>query len=471
MTEMASKPNMLIIMVDQLRYDCLGYSRQAPVLTPHLDKLASEGMWFERAYNHIPVCGPARQSFVCGRRAESFGGLWNFSLGMQVGALEPASYSWARTLQEAGYVNGYIGKWDVHPTYDPTHYGYDVFVSSDEKYREWLKERHPDLAYANGYFGETDPLPLADTRTHQTADMAGRLMRRLCEESAGSPWQLRVNFQEPHLPCRPAAEFAGMYAPACIPEWGSFRETFANKPYIQEQQLRNWHIENYDWTEWAPIVARYYEIVSQLDDAIGKLLAELDALGRSEDTVVIFTTDHGDMCGGHRMLDKHYVLYEDVVKVPLIIRWPGVIAAGSRCDQFVQSLLDLPPTLLAIGGSAPSADARLHGESLLPLLRGTEPAKWRDEVVASYNGGQFGLYTQRMIRTREWKYVWNCTDVDELYDMRDDPHELHNAIHHPANKRIVAELRKRLYDILHEAGDGIVQNTWMREQLLAGRKG
>lgn len=472
--ESAKQPNMLVIMVDQLRYDCLGYSGQAHVRTPNIDKLASGGMWFESAYNHIPICGPARQSFVCGRRSESFGGLWNYSLGLPIGALEPASFSWARSLQGAGYVNGYIGKWDVHPSYDPTTYGYELYVSSDDKYRELLKERYPELAYINGFFGESDPLPLADTRTHKTAEMACGLMKQLSEKGAasGSPWQLRVNFQEPHLPCRPAAEFAAMYAPDSVPEWGSFRETFANKPYIQKQQLRNWGIEHYEWADWAPIVARYYAIISQLDDAVGKLLAELDVLGESGDTVVVFTTDHGDMCGGHRMLDKHYVLYEDVVKVPLIVRWPGVIPAGSRCDRFVYSLLDLPPTLLAIGNASfPEDDRdRLQGESLLPLLRGAEPVPWRDEVVASYNGGQFGLFTQRMIRTREWKYVWNCTDVDELYDMRSDPHELHNVIGHPGNRRIVAELRKRLYHILHEDGDGIVQNEWMRKQLLEGRK-
>ncbi|MDD9268854.1 sulfatase-like hydrolase/transferase [Paenibacillus sp. GCM10023248] len=470
MTEPVKQPNLLVIMADQLRYDCLGYSGLAPVQTPHLDSLAAGGMWFENAYNHIPICGPARQSFVCGRRPESFGGLWNYSLGLQVGALAPTNFSWARSVHDAGYVNGYIGKWDVHPSFDPTHYGYTYYVSSDDRYRKLLKERYPELAYKAGYFGETDPLPLADTRTHKTAEMACGLMRQLA--ATDGPWQLRVNFQEPHLPCRPAAEFAAMYTPDSIPEWGSFGETFADKPYIQKQQLRNWGIEHYEWPDWAPIVARYYAVISQLDDAVGKLLAELDALGQGGDTVVVFTTDHGDMCGGHRMLDKHYVLYEDVVKVPLIVRWPGVVAPGSRCERFVYNLLDLPPTMLAIAGAGlpEGGGDRLHGESLLPLLQGAEPDQWRDEVVASFNGAQFGLFTQRMIRTREWKYVWNCTDVDELYDLRSDPHELHNVIGHPGSRRITAELRKRLYHILLADGDGIVRNEWMRGQLLEGRK-
>jgi arylsulfatase A-like enzyme len=466
--KLGKKPNILIIMVDQLRYDCLGYSGLTPILTPHIDRLASGGMWFNRAYNHIPVCGPARQSFVCGQRAETFGGLWNFSLGLKISALEPTSYSWARSLQEAGYRNGYIGKWDVHPTYDPTCYGYDEFVPSDEKYRNWLKDCYPEPVYSNGYFGETDFLPLEQTRSHQTAEMAAVLMNQLSE--FGSPWQLQVNFQEPHLPCRPAAAFAELYAPENIPKWGSFSETFADKPYIQEQQLKNWQIENFAWEDWAPIVARYYAIVSQMDDAVGLLLKELDTLGESDDTVVMFTSDHGDLCGGHRMMDKHYVMYEDVVKVPLIIRWPGIIPAGSRCDEFVLSLLDLPPTLLEISGSTLPPDHRFHGESLIPLIRGIQSTEWRNEVVATYNGQQFGLYTQRMIRNREWKYVWNTTDVDELYDMINDPHELRNVIEHPANKSVVKELRKKLYNILLHDGDGLVHNSWMRDQLLEGRK-
>ncbi|QGQ96570.1 DUF4976 domain-containing protein [Paenibacillus psychroresistens] len=465
---MKNQPNILIIMVDQLRYDCLGFSSMAPVITPHIDALASEGMWFNSAYNHIPVCGPARQSFICGQRPETFGGLWNFSLGLKVSALEPAAYSWARSLQSAGYYNGYIGKWDVHPTYDPTFYGYYVYVNSEQIYQTWITERYPDLAYANELFGEIDPLPLADTRTHQTARMTSELLQQLSR--SGSPWHLRVNFKEPHLPCRPTAAFANLYSADSIPEWGSFVETFANKPYIQEQQLRNWHVAHYGWQDWAPIVARYYAIISQLDDALGCILKELDTLGESDNTIVIFTSDHGDMCGGHRMMDKHYIMYEDVVKVPLIMRWPGVIAPNSYCDEFVYPLLDLPPSLLEFSGSPLPTNHRFHGQSIQPLLKATNEITWRDEVVATYNGQQFGLYTQRMIRTRDWKYVWNTTDVDELYDMQRDPNELHNVISHPSNSHVVQELRKRLYDILYQDGDGLVQNQWMRDQLLLGRK-
>ncbi|MCZ8517380.1 sulfatase-like hydrolase/transferase [Paenibacillus filicis] len=463
------RPNVLILMADQLRYDCVGYSGMVPVATPHIDRLAEEGIWFDSAFCHFPVCGPVRQSLVCGQRPDSFGGLWNFSMGLKVGALEPGAYSWARTLKAGGYRCGYVGKWDVHPDYDPTFYGYDEYVDSRASHRRMVRERYPEVRYTNGYLGETDPLPLEDANTHWTARQAVELLATLA--SSGSPWHLRVNFTEPHLPCRPAQPFAGRYGPGDAQEWGSFSDTFQGKPYIQAQQLRNWGIETYGWDDWAPIVARYYAVISQLDDAVGRLLKQLEELGLRNNTWVIFTTDHGDMCGGHRMLDKHYVMYEDVVRVPLVMRWPGVIPAGQRTCEMVYNLLDLPPTILDACGLAAPETHRFHGRSQLKLITCGVSDASRQEVVASYNGQQFGLYTQRMIRTREWKYVWNLTDVDELYDLRRDPYELHNQIDHPGNASVAQELRKNLYDILLSDGDPMVCNGWLKRQLLGGQTG
>jgi arylsulfatase A-like enzyme len=361
-------------------------------------------------------------------------------------------------LQQLGYRSGYVGKWDVNPEHDPTFYGYEEYANSDAMYRQFLQERYPELVYDGSYFGEFDPLPLEDTRTHRTARLAAQMIDKLAE--SGAPFHLRVNFGEPHLPCRPAAPFHERYRPEDVPEWGSFSETFEGKPYIQEQQLYNWRIEGFTWRDWAPIVARYYAVISQLDDAIGNVLRKLDELGLSDDTLVIYTSDHGDMCGGHRMIDKHYVMYEDVVRVPLAIRWPGVVPAGSRSDRFVYNLLDLPPTILDLTGAPVPEEAEFHGRSLMPLLTGSASTDWRSEITATYNGQQFGLYTQRMIRTEDWKYVWNPTDVDEL----------RNVVRHPAYGDQLRMLRKRLYEILLQDGDGMVKTVWMRDQLLEGRK-
>lgn len=462
---MNERPNILLIVVDQQRYDCLGYSERYPIQTPRIDALARAGTWFSQAYTPIPVCCPARQAFLAGRRPETFGALWNYDIGLPIPALEPTEYVWPRDLQAAGYQAGYVGKWHVHPRYGPTAYGFDDYLPQS-RYDAFRQEAYPEVEYTQAYFGEPDPIPLEDSRTHWLADRAIELMRNYAARDA--PWHLRLDLTEPHLPCRPAGRFARMYDPQTVPRWGSFAERFEDKPYIQRQQLLNWGIEDYRWEDWAPIVARYYGIISQTDDAIGRMLDALDALGAAGNTVVIYTTDHGDLCGGHRMMDKHYVLYDDVVRVPLVIRWPGRVAPGLRSDAFVYNFLDLPPTILEAAG-LPRGGAR-QGRSLLPLLTGEAVPDWRDAVVSTYNGLQFGLYTQRMIRTTRWKYVWNTTDVDELYDLEEDPDELTNRTHEPGHEELLRELRTRLYHELDAAGDTLVRNSWMRHQLLAGKK-
>ena len=256
-----------------------------------------------------------------------------------------------------------------------------------------------------------------------------------------------------------------------IPEWDGFRETFRGKPYIQRQQLYSWGIQDYEWRDWAPIVARYYGIISQLDEAVGRVLAALEGIGAAGDTIVIFTADHGDMCGSHRMMDKHYILYDDVVRVPLMIRHPGASGTGQTSPRFVYNLLDLGPTVLELAGAEAAPEQPFHGRSLVPLLRsedGLAPGEWRDCVVATYNGQQFGLFTQRMIRTDAWKYVWNLTDVDELYDLRQDPAELLNLIGTEEHRGLAADLRGRLYALLRADEDPAVGNEWTRRQLLSG---
>jgi len=462
---MSTHPNILMITVDQQRYDCIGFSNHYPVQTPNIDKLASEGIWFTNAYSHLPVCGPSRQSLVNGRRPEAIGSLWNFNNGLKIAALEPSEYSWARELKRLDYQSGYIGKWGVHPNYDPTKYGYDEYVDENH-YREFVKDNYPNIKYSNSYFGETNPIPVEHSKTHWTAGQATSMIQEMA--LSGRPWHIRVNFSEPHLPCRPSRPFSEMYPPSDIPKWGSFEEQFTNKPYIQKQQLVNWQIENFTWNDWAPIVARYYGIISQMDDAIGQILATLEQLSLSANTVVIFTSDHGDLCGGHRMMDKHYVLYDDVVKVPFIMKWPTMIAENQICDQFVYNFLDLPPTILdLLDIDTPDF---FVGSSLMHLVENKETEEWRKEIVSTYNGQQFGLYTQRMIRNRDWKYIWNTTDIDELYDLNNDPHELKNRIDDISLQSVLSELRNKLYRQLYKEGDGLVRNDWLKAQLLKGRK-
>lgn len=462
-----ARPNILLIVSDQHRWDCSGGVGEYPVRTPHLDALARTGTRFDAAYTPIPLCVPARQSLLTGVRPEVNGGLWNYDLGPRTTVLAPDAQAWTRHLSGAGYRSLYVGKWHVHPDADPTAFGYDEYVPLAD-YEAFRAERHPGAEGDGGWFGGVDPVPTAESRTHWSADRAAEFIRR---GGDGGPWHVRLDFVEPHLPCRPTAEFAAMYAPGDVPQWPGFPETFEGKPYIQRQQLVSWGVEDFTWSDWAPVVARYYAAITQMDDAVGHVVEAVRQSGQLADTLIVYTTDHGDMCGSHRMMDKHHVMYDDVVRVPLVVSWPDRVPAGRVSDAFVHNTLDLAALFYRLLGCEGAAT---HG---FPLLE-PEGDAWgvggevraREHVVSTYNGQQFGLYVQRMIRDRRWKYVWNPTDVDELYDLEADPAELHNAIGDDGTGGVVARLRRDLYETLLADGDQTVDNAWARSQLVDGRK-
>ncbi|MHB1318344.1 MAG: sulfatase/phosphatase domain-containing protein, partial [Anaerolineae bacterium] len=376
-----------------------------------------------------------------------------------------------------GYHLGYVGKWHVHPVRTPLDCGFRDYVSLED-YTRWRSgQRLPAYepidaqalgldAVASRWFGGRDPVPVEAARTHWQADQAIAQIERY--QATGQPWHVRLDFEEPHLPCFPTDRFAEMYSPDSLEPWGSIGETFRNKPYIQEQQLWTWGIAHLDWQAWSQYLARYLAVVSQIDDAVGRVLAALERLGLAESTLVIYTTDHGDACGGHRMIDKHYVMYEDVVHVPLIIRWPGVTQPGIVTDAMVTHALDLASTICEAASLPVRAD--YQGRSLLPLMSGTTPSDWPTEVLSTYNGAQFGLYVQRMLRDRRFKYVWNPTDVDELYDLENDPCELENLVGRSDSQEVLRSMRTRLLELLSEQRDDIVAKPWLRSQLATGRK-
>ncbi len=460
-----ARPNILLIQPDQQRYDCLGRAGHSLVKTPHLDRLAREGVWFTHAFTPTPTCCPARQSLLCGLWAEQHGGLWNYGIGLPVRLFDQPT--WTEALAASGYRLGYVGRWEVHPTKTPLAYGFGDWINAHD-YAAWRQAQAlPDYERdAFRWFGGLDPVPVEKTRTHWYAQRAIDLIERYQRE--GRPWHVRLDFDEPHLPCLPARPFADMYPPGDIPPWGSFAERFHNKPYIQRQQLASWGIEHLGWAEWSVFVSRYLAMVSQLDDAVGQVLAALDTLGLADSTLVIYTTDHGDNCGGHRLIDKHYVMYEDVVHVPLIIRWPRQAKPGMVRGEFVVHALDLASTVCEAAGLP--IPASYQGRSLVPLLRGETVADWRQDAVATYHGAQFGLYEQRMLRDRRYKYVWNPTDVDELYDLERDPWELENRVDDLGYQDVLRDLRLLLLARLTEQGDGLVRTDWMKRQLTEGRK-
>ena len=459
-----AKPHILFICADQHRYDCLGANGHPLVRTPHLDGLARDGANFSHAFTPAPVCVPARCSLLTGRWPTQHGVICNFD-GEAFKPLDPALPTCAAVVRDAGYRTIHIGHWHVDPKRSPHDFGFQEFTP-DWRYRKWRAARGRERCPSDkGWAGQVDPHITPDESAPAwSAAQVIRWLERANDDA--DPLFIHWHLLEPHLPCRPPEPFASMYNPKQIAPWPGFAETFAGKPYIQQQMLRTWGIEHFTWNDWAPVVAFYLGAVSLVDFAVGNVLAALDRLGLRDNTLVIYSADHGDMCGSHRMLDKHYVMYDDIVRVPLLLRWPGVIPPKTTPDAFVSNALDLAATFCdAAGAPAPPAFA---GTSLLPIARGDSRGE-RQDIFASYHGNQFGSFSQRMLRDRRWKYVWNATAEDELYDLQSDPGELRNRACDPQCAAELTRLRQRLLHWM-EATNDLLLNHWIRTQLSENRK-
>jgi len=461
--------NLLFIMCDQQRYDCVGFSGIRPVKTPNIDKIARNGVWFTNAYTPIPVCAPARQTLICGKRPESYGALWNFHITHPVCEVPRDGYLYPRHLKESGYNTAFCGKWNISASLPPEKYGFDISVS-DSEINAQINKKYPVQNYPNGIFGDPCPVKLEDSHTHVLADKTNGIINNFAKQN--KPWFVNIDFGEPHLPCRPSAPFDTMYKPEDIEKWGGFDDKFINKPYMHRQQVINWNLEDRTWEEWSRTVALYYGYISQYDDAIGRVLKNLEETGQLENTVIVYTCDHGDLCGSHRMLDKHYVMYEDLVHVPFAV-WDNGVIKPQIFNGYVHNCLDVVPTildLLDVGRGVPDAPCSvpiLHGESLAPALISGE--KWnRDFAVSSYHGQQFGLYSSRCIKVDGYKYVWNLSDIDEFYDLTADPYELNNIIYDKDKSDLISQLRLKLYRELERCQDPMI--GWVKDQLLKGRK-
>jgi arylsulfatase A-like enzyme len=456
-------PNILLIFADQHRWDCLGAHGHPFLQTPHLDALAASGMLFSHAFTSSPICGPARNSLLHGVwpcRHQSIA-----NADTEAGRPAIALPSFPEQLRDAGYRLGFIGKWLGKNARSPQDYGFtDVVPESD--YLHWRREQGlPPRPGGMPFFGHDEAITPEQSRLHWGADRVIEHLQHYAAERE-KPFFLRWDPSEPHLPNVLPQPYADLYPPAEIPPWPSFGDKFVGKPYIQAQQLRSWGLDGWSWERWAPLVGRYLGEISLLDAAIGRVLAALSAQGLAENTVVIYSCDHGDMCGAHGMIDKHYVMYDDVVRVPLLLRWPGVTTPGSRCDDFVVHSIDLARSFCEIAGAP--VPAEFQGESLIPALSG-QGGNGREDVLSMYHGNQFGLYSQRMIRDREWKYVWNGTAEDELYHLPSDPGELLNLARQPEQQETLARLRRRLHQWMQAVGDPL-DNGWLRRQLLENRK-
>jgi len=288
------------------------------------------------------------------------------------------------------------------------------------------------------------------------ADLAVEKLRELARSDR--PWSLVASFWGPHQPYYPTEPFAGMIEPASIPQYPSFADDCRGKPLrhlIHRDLLHGpprkcWP----DWPTWQEVLARCYEQQLQLDAAVGTILRALDDLDLTDDTIVIWQADHGDAVASHGgVWDKASTFIEEVARVPMAIRWPGELPAGGRTGRLVSNM-DATATMLEAAGAA--VPESMHSRSLLPLCRNLEGADWPDQLVCEHNGHGDDML-QRIVVTDRYKYVAAVFDGDELYDLKDDPHEMTNLLHSGEHAGVGDEMRARLVQHIESTGDGLAE--------------
>jgi len=450
--------NLLLIHSDQHRYDCVHAHGLRELETPNLDRLCAEGTSFSRAYATIPICTPARASLLTGMWPTSHGAFCIPSSELDRAARRefPTFFT---ELKSAGYRTGWVGKYHQELEADAPgpEDGVDSFTPV-WAYKSYRTSRNlPPVQKPDGLFGNEDTrTPPEDSSLAWQADRIIELLKTESEE----PFCIRWDPPEPHLPCNPVSEFVSRYQAEDIPPWPSFPDDQEGKPSVQKRQKRIWGVEGWSWEQWQPVVQRYYGILTELDHHIGRVLDTLDQLGLSEETLVIYSTDHGDYCGGHGQLDKHFNMYEDVTRVPLIARLPGRIPAGHTCPAFASNELDIARTLLETAGV--SAPETFIGENLIDMANGADP---REVITSQYFGTESGAYSMRMIRDDRFKFVYHPVgDLHEFYDLTQDPDERKNRIDDPSLADDIARLKARLWEEMNSQGDALA-NRWTAVEL------
>lgn len=492
--------NILFIMCDQLRADYLGCNGHPTLRTPHIDALAQRGVNFSRAYCQAPVCGPSRMSFYTGRYMYSHGSTYN-SVPLRIGELTLGDH-----LRPLGVRTGLIGKTHMKADIEGMarlglrpDASQEVILVRECGFEPWERDDglhpdqavSPDLAYNHylrslGYEGDNPwhthansaegpngeilsgwlmrnaHLPARVKKEHsETAYMTDRAMETI-RRLGDAPWCMHLSYIKPHWPYMAPAPYHHLYSQDDIaPPVRSSGEREAPHPviaaFMQHEESTNFSNDEIRQR----VIPTYMGLITEIDDHIGRLMDFLEREGRLEDTLIVFTSDHGDYLGDHWLGEKE-MFHEQSVRIPLIVCDPDPAADATRGtvdERFVESI-DLVPTFLdACGGE--DAVHVLEGRSLLPLLRGAGVEGWRDavfsEVDYAFRRARHLLNLKPdetrafMIRTDRWKYISYNGFRPQLFDMVNDPQELedlgqsqgHEAIRHELEHRIFDWLRRR----------------------------
>ena len=454
------RPNIILLMTDQHRGDCLGAAGNRVIRTPHLDAMAADGALFRRAYSSVPSCTPARSGLLTGYAPWRHGMLGYGDIAVRY------PHEMPRLLHDAGYVAHGIGKMHFHPQrnlhgFDGTLLDESGRVESSDfvsDYRLWFRERAPKLdpdATGIGWNEHRAGTYLLAEDLHPTSWTGRQAVEFIDRYDKPAPLFLKVSFARPHSPYDPPARYLDTYSGAAIPPpvVGAWAAEFAKFPMTPDAPFGDFGVEHAVRSR-----RHYYASITFIDDQIGRIVAALKRKGLYDNALILFVSDHGDMLGDHHHWRKTYP-YEGSARIPCVVKWPAGTPAkvkrGVTLDSLVE-LRDILPTMLDAAGAA--IPAELDGRSLLDVIC-SRGGSWRTQLDLEHATCYRAENDWAALTDGRQKYVFNFfTGAEQLFDLAADPGETRDLSAEASRRSQLASWRDRLARHLAERGDAWVKD-------------
>src|SRR5262245_61981467 len=443
-----TRPNIVFILVDDLRWDELGCTENPYVKTPNIDRIAHEGAMFRNAFMTTPLCSPSRASFLTGQYAHTHGITDNIDRS----AASQRLVTFPFLLHEAGYETGFIGKWHMGND-DKPRPGFDRWVSfkGQGSYINLDLNEDGKEIKSSGYTTDTLNGYAVDfiKRKHDKPFLVYLAHKAIHPEvKQNDDGSIDLTASERFIP---AKRHEHAFAGKTIPRRPSYGRPPEGKPALQRQIGNLPALGPATVTSDEAILGRQRTLLA-IEEGVAEILKALKETGQLDNTIIVFTSDNGYFYGEHGLSAERRLAYEESIRLPLLVRYPKLIKPGTVRDEIALNI-DLAPTLLALGGV--SIPATMQGRSLVPLLKGLRPA-WRSSfLIELYSDKVFPRIAQmgyQAVRNERWKYIHyvELDGMDELYDLKTDPYEMKNLINEPTSKIALDEMKRELERLLSE---------------------
>lgn len=460
------RPNIVFIMADQWRGDCIGEDGSDWIHTPHLNQLAKEGALFRKAYSSVPSCLPARASLLTGMSP------WGH--GLLLYAPMAVKYPWTKPqlLRDAGYYTIAVGKMHFHTKNGKKDYGYHkIYLEEgwvkdyEDDYMKYFKNEEPDKNIDGTGLTFTDHRTKAypyEDRLHPTNWTAQKSIDFIENYKSSDPYFLKISFHRPHPPFDPPKRWLDFYKNRDIPntvvgEWAEEKYSEFNK-IPHEDEPRTQFRGNFGSKLARQSREGYFAGISFIDEQIERVINALKKRGDYDNTLILFTSDHGDMMGDHHLWRKTYA-YEPSARVPMILRWPeNLQIATSRGQKFnnLVELRDVLPTFLDVAGA--NKIKEMEGESMLNIVRNKD-SNWRSYLDLEHGTCYWRENNWTALTDGSYKYIYFATDGEQqLFDLDSDPNEQNDLSKDNKYSELLLSWRRKMVDHLAKRGKPWVIN-------------